>query len=164
MIRAGWCAVVAAGVCWRLVWCGADAAEDFVREAGGEFARGGWGLRKRDGERGQTTRVDGRGSRAVSGWVVPKQINRENIAGAVVLVVKDGKVLYSKGYGYADVEKKTPVTPDTLFRPGSVSKLFTWTAVMQQVQPGKIDLDANINQYLDFKIPETFPSPSRCGI
>src|SRR5512147_3192343 len=57
--------------------------------------------------------------------VMPLQLQRENIAGAVVLVVKDGKVLFAKGYGYSDVAKKTPVSPDsTLFRPGSISKLF----------------------------------------
>lgn len=91
--------------------------------------------------------------------VIPMQLKRENIAGATVIVVKDGKVLVEKGYGYADVEKKTPVTPQTLFRPGSVSKLFTWTAVMQQVEQGKIDLDRDINDYLDFKIPATYPKP-----
>jgi CubicO group peptidase (beta-lactamase class C family) len=69
-------------------------------------------------------------------------------------------VLYAKGYGYADVEKKTPVTPDgTLFRPGSVSKLLTWTAVMQLVEQGKLDLDRDVNDYLDFKIPATYPKP-----
>src|SRR5690606_35310692 len=48
----------------------------------------------------------------------------------------------------------TPVDPvATLFRPGSVSKLFTWTAVMQLVEQGKLDLDADINQYIDFEIP-----------
>ena len=76
------------------------------------------------------------------------------------LVVKDGKVLFSRGYGYSDVEKKTPVSPDsTLFRPGSISKLFTWTAVMQLVEQNKLDLDRDINTYLDFKIPATFPQP-----
>src|SRR5689334_2985915 len=70
---------------------------------------------------------------------VPMQLERENIAGAVVLVVKDGKVLFARGYGYSDVEKKTPVSADaTLFRPGSISKLFTWTAVMQLVEHGKL--------------------------
>ncbi|MGD0506947.1 MAG: serine hydrolase, partial [Terriglobales bacterium] len=55
---------------------------------------------------------------------------------------------------------KTPVTPDgTLFRPGSVSKLFTWTAVMQLVEQGKLDLDRDVNDYLDFKIPATYPKP-----
>ena len=85
---------------------------------------------------------------------IPYAINKGDIAGAIVVVVKDGQVLLQKGYGYADVEKKTPVDADrTLFRPGSVSKLFTWTAVMQQVERGKLDLDADVNQYLDFKIP-----------
>lgn len=92
--------------------------------------------------------------------VVPLQLKEQNIAGAVVIVVKDGKVLYAKGYGYSDVKNKKPVTTDaTLFRPGSTSKLFTWTAVMQLVQQGKIDLDRNVNDYLDFKIPDTYPQP-----
>lgn len=92
--------------------------------------------------------------------IMPLQLAREDIAGAVVLVVKDGKVLFAKGYGYADVGKKSPVTPDgTLFRPGSVSKLFTWTAVMQLVEQGKLDLDRDVNDYLDFKIPATYPKP-----
>ena len=80
-------------------------------------------------------------------------------------MVKDGQVLLQKGYGYADVEKKMPVDPEqTLFRPGSVSKLFTWTAVMQLVERGKLDLDADVNQYLDFKIPPgPDGEPSRCA-
>lgn len=79
---------------------------------------------------------------------------RSDIAGAVAVVVKDGRVLVEKGYGYSNVEKRTPVDPQrTLFRPGSISKLFTWTAVMQQVERGRIDLDADVNRYLDFKIP-----------
>jgi CubicO group peptidase (beta-lactamase class C family) len=85
---------------------------------------------------------------------IPFAIAEGNVAGAVVVVVKDGQVLLQKGYGYADVEKKKAVDPErTLFRPGSVSKLFTWTAVMQQVERGKLELDADVNQYLDFKIP-----------
>ena len=91
---------------------------------------------------------------------VPMQLEREDIAGAVVLVVKDGAIFFAKGYGYSDVDKKTPVTVDaTLFRPGSVSKLFTWTAVMQLVEQGKLDLDRDINDYLDFKIPAKFGKP-----
>src|SRR5262245_33505649 len=51
--------------------------------------------------------------------LLPMQLERENIAGAVVCVVKDGNVLLAKGYGYSDVDKKKPVSPDnTLFRPG----------------------------------------------
>jgi CubicO group peptidase (beta-lactamase class C family) len=91
---------------------------------------------------------------------VPMQLERENIAGAVVLVVKDGAILFAKGYGYSDVDKKTPVTVDaTLFRPGSISKLFTWTTVMQLVEQGKLDLDRDINDYLNFKIPPKFGKP-----
>ena len=92
--------------------------------------------------------------------ILPFQLKQENIAGAVIIVVKDGNVLFQKGYGYADVAKKTPVTPDeTLFRPGSISKLFTWTAVMQLVEQGKLNLDRDINDYLDVKIPATYPKP-----
>jgi len=79
---------------------------------------------------------------------------RGDVAGAVVVVVKDGAVLFEKGYGYSDMTARTAVGPDkTLFRIGSTSKLFTWTAVMQLVEQGKLDLDADINGYLDFKIP-----------
>lgn len=90
--------------------------------------------------------------------LVPLQLAREDIAGAVVVVVKEDKILFSKGYGYSDVEKKAPVSPEgTLFRPGSVSKLFTWTAVMQLVEQGKLDLDRDVNQYLDFKLSASQP-------
>ncbi|HZS59376.1 MAG TPA: serine hydrolase domain-containing protein, partial [Gemmatimonadaceae bacterium] len=91
---------------------------------------------------------------------MPLQIGRLNIAGAVVAVVKDGKMLFAKGYGYADVAHKRPVVAEsTLFRPGSISKLFTWTAVMQQVEQGKLDLDTDVNTYLDFKLPSAFGKP-----
>jgi len=86
--------------------------------------------------------------------MVPYMIQRGDVAGGVVSVVKDGKLLFARGYGYADLEKRTPVSPEnTLFRPGSTSKLFTWTAVMQQVEQGKLDLDHDVNEYLDFRIP-----------
>jgi CubicO group peptidase (beta-lactamase class C family) len=91
---------------------------------------------------------------------MPQQIEHADIAGAVVVVVKDGKLVFSKGYGYADVAKKVQISPETtLFRPGSISKLFTWTAVMQQVELGKLDLDRDVNDYLDFKIPPAFGKP-----
>src|SRR5436190_9575220 len=93
----------------------------------------------------------------VNAWLdgyIPIAIGRADIPGAVVVVVKDGQILTSRGYGYSDVKKRKPVDPhSTLFRPGSISKLFTWTAVMQQVQAGKLNLDEDVNKYLDFKIP-----------
>jgi CubicO group peptidase (beta-lactamase class C family) len=92
--------------------------------------------------------------------LIPSQLRNRNIAGAVVSVVKDGQVLFQKGYGYADLEAKKPVLPDqTLFRPGSISKLFTATAVMQLVEQGKLDLDRDVNDYLDFTIPKTYAEP-----
>ncbi|HRH43989.1 MAG TPA: serine hydrolase domain-containing protein, partial [Pyrinomonadaceae bacterium] len=92
--------------------------------------------------------------------VVPAQLTQNDIAGATISVVKDGKLLFAKGYGYSDVKAKKPVSPETtLFRPGSVSKLFTWTAVMQLVEQGKLDLNKDVNEYLDFKIPEAFGKP-----
>ena len=85
---------------------------------------------------------------------VPYALASGDIAGATVAVVKDGQLLTARGYGYADVAKRTKVDPaQSLFRPGSVSKLITWTAVMQMVDQGKLDLDADVNRYLDFKIP-----------
>ncbi|MGH7707687.1 MAG: serine hydrolase domain-containing protein, partial [Vulcanimicrobiaceae bacterium] len=91
---------------------------------------------------------------------VPFAIERGDVAGAVVSVVKDGQILVNRGYGYADLKTRRPVSPDeTLFRPGSIGKLFTWTAVMQQVERGKLNLDRDVNDYLDFKIPPAFGKP-----
>jgi CubicO group peptidase (beta-lactamase class C family) len=100
---------------------------------------------------GSLTRAD------LEAWLdgfMPYALERGDIAGSVVVVVKDGRILFQKGYGYADVAARKPVDPRrTLFRPGSVSKLVTWTAVMQLVEQGKLDLDRDINAYLDFEIP-----------
>ncbi|MEO5578493.1 MAG: serine hydrolase domain-containing protein, partial [Sphingomicrobium sp.] len=93
----------------------------------------------------------------VDAWLdgfMPYALKAGAIPGAVVVVVKDGKPLTMRGFGYSDLKAAKPVDPNsTLFRPGSVSKLVTWTAVMQQVQAGKLDLDKDVNTYLDFKIP-----------
>ena len=92
--------------------------------------------------------------------IMPQQLATADIGGVVISVVKDGKVIFAKGYGYSDVEKRTPVSADTtLFRPGSISKLFTWTSVMQLVEQGKLDLDRDVNDYLDFKIPSAYSKP-----
>jgi CubicO group peptidase (beta-lactamase class C family) len=93
--------------------------------------------------------------------VFAEQLEQYHIPGATVSIVQDGALLVAQGYGYADAELHTPVEPgQTLFRIGSVSKLFTWTAVMQQVEQGKLDLHADVNTYLhSFKIPATYPQP-----
>ncbi len=92
--------------------------------------------------------------------MLPYMLQRGDIAGGAVVVVKGGKVLFAHGYGYSDLEHRTPVSPDaTLFRIGSVSKLFTWTAVMQLVEQRKLDLDRDVNAHLDFRIPPRFGKP-----
>jgi CubicO group peptidase (beta-lactamase class C family) len=89
-----------------------------------------------------------------------RHMEENHIAGAAVAVVKDGQLFFTKGYGYADLENKIPVDPElTLFKIGSGTKVFTWTAVMQLVEQGKLDLDADVNTYLDFRIPDTYPQP-----
>ena len=85
--------------------------------------------------------------------MLPSALAMADVAGATLAIVKDDGVLLTRAYGLADVEKQLAVSAqDTLFRPASISKLFTWTAVMQQVEAGKLDLDHDINEYLDFKI------------
>lgn len=93
--------------------------------------------------------------------IFARQLADYDIPGAVVVVVKDGEILYKKGYGFANLEQRTPFDPDrTLFTIGSVTKLFTATAVMQQVQRGQLDLNADVNRYLTaFQVPSTYPEP-----
>ena len=86
----------------------------------------------------------------VNAWLdgyMPHVLSSNDMAGAVLVVVKDGQILTQRGFGFSNVTHRTPVDPArTLFRPGSISKLFTWTAVMQQVEQGRLDLDADVNR------------------
>jgi CubicO group peptidase (beta-lactamase class C family) len=92
--------------------------------------------------------------------ILPLQLERSDIAGASVLVMKDGQVLLQKGYGVADVKTGKQVDPQsTIFRLASISKLFTWVSVMQLEEQGKLNLDTDVNQYLDFQIKPAFDKP-----
>ncbi|HSL45052.1 MAG TPA: serine hydrolase domain-containing protein [Anaerolineales bacterium] len=93
--------------------------------------------------------------------LVTDLMNTNHIPGGAITVVKDGQIFFAKGYGYADLERSTPATADTtIFRTGSVSKVFTWTAVMQLVEQGKLDLNTDVNTYLThFQVPTTFGQP-----
>lgn len=94
--------------------------------------------------------------------VVAQQLASREVAGATVTVVHKGRVVLTRGYGYSDFAARTPVDGQrSLFRPGSVSKLFTWVALMQQIERGRVDLDADVNRYIDFKIPEFEGKPIR---
>jgi CubicO group peptidase (beta-lactamase class C family) len=77
-------------------------------------------------------------------------VNAENIhhPGAAVAIVKNGKVLYKKGYGYANLENDVPITPSTVFHIASLSKQFTALSVLLLVKDGKLSLNDNINKYL----------------
>lgn len=132
---------------WRLAFCAAALAlaavfsPPAVAQAPAVTSAAGHALTAADLE----TWLDG---------LMPSALHSAGVPGAVVVVVKDGQPLLEKGYGYADWERAVPVDPArTLFRPGSISKLFTWTAVMQLVEQGKLDLDADLNRYLDFEVP-----------
>ena len=93
--------------------------------------------------------------------LISSQLQKDHIAGAVVTVVSQGQTVFSKGYGYSDLEAQTPVDPArTLFRPGSISKLFVGVAAMQLVEQGRLDMSVDVNRYLkDFQIPATYSQP-----
>ncbi|WP_413163489.1 serine hydrolase domain-containing protein [Capilliphycus salinus ALCB114379] len=90
-----------------------------------------------------------------------EQMQEQHIPGGVVSLVKDGSIVFEKGYGYANVEEEIPVQADTtLFRVASLSKLFTDTAVMQLYERGSVQLDVDVNQYLKtFQIDSNFEEP-----
>jgi CubicO group peptidase (beta-lactamase class C family) len=85
----------------------------------------------------------------------------DGIPGAVVAVVQGDETLYLRGFGRADLAGSEPVPAQKmLFRAGSISKLLTWTAVMQLVERGLLDLQAHVNRYLHaFQVPATYPKP-----
>ncbi|WP_167132995.1 serine hydrolase domain-containing protein [Paramicrobacterium chengjingii] len=99
----------------------------------------------------------------VDAWldgILPSALDRADIAGATVSVVSNGELLTARGYGYADTGAEKLVDPaETLFRVGSISKVFTATAVMQLVESGDLDLDVDVSEYLDFTIPRQFDEP-----
>lgn len=89
-----------------------------------------------------------------------QKMKEEHIPGAVISVVQDGEIIFTKGYGYADLNKKTPVIPDkTVFRVGSLTKLFTATAVMQLCEQGKLSLNDDVNSRL-----RLFKLKTKCGV
>ncbi|MEJ2604707.1 MAG: serine hydrolase [Gammaproteobacteria bacterium] len=96
----------------------------------------------------------------IDGMIKPLMKDNNSPSGTVA-VMHRGELIFAGGYGYQDVEKQIPVDPETtLFRPGSVSKLATWVSVMQLFEQGKLDLDADVNSYLEtFRIEETFDEP-----
>jgi len=95
--------------------------------------------------------------------VVAAQKDLNHFVGVTVAVVANGELFFAKGYGFADKAAGKRVDPArTLFRIGSVSKLFTWTAVMQLTEQGRLDLKADVNRYLEgspVRVPDSYPQP-----
>ena len=81
--------------------------------------------------------------------IFTEEMEKEHIPGAAFVFVKNGAVIFSKGYGFVDLERTKPVSPErTIFRIGSISKLFTATAVVQLADRGKLNLQQDVNRYL----------------
>lgn len=76
------------------------------------------------------------------------EMDKNSVAGLSIALVDDQRIVWAEGYGYADREKKLPATADTLYRVGSISKLFTDTAAMQLAEQGKLDIDKPLRNYL----------------
>ena len=92
---------------------------------------------------------------------VEGRMKSQKVVGVTVSVVHGGETIFARGYGFDDLEAERPVEASrTLFRPGSISKTFTWTAVMQLYEQGRLDLDEDIRAYLpDLEIADTFEDP-----
>lgn len=109
------------------------------------------------------TSVDKGELEALVDGIMAAEMEKQNIPGAVFIFVKDGRVVFQKGYGLADVERGKPVDPETTIFPiASISKVFTGTAVLQLADRGKLNLDADVNRYLrTIRVPEGKPVTAR---
>lgn len=88
---------------------------------------------------------------------IPKGLNEHDIPGLSIALVDKDKIVWQEGFGYADKETNTPAKPSTIYRIGSLSKMFTSVAVMQLVDKGKIELDSTLDTYLpDFSMKSRF--------
>jgi len=93
---------------------------------------------------------------------VPRLMEEFHVAGVTVGVADSGDILFLGGYGNADLDKGTPVDPRrTLFRVGSITKLFVWTALMQLEEQGALRLEDPVTKYLDYELPDNFAEPIR---
>ena len=88
--------------------------------------------------------------------IVIAKMTEYRIKGLSLSIVKDGKTLYTKGYGFTSVDSENIVTPETRFATASITKLFTATAIMQLVEQGKLDLNKKLVEYIpNFKIKDS---------
>lgn len=92
--------------------------------------------------------------------VIQKEMETKQIPGAAVAIIQDGKLLFCKGFGVSNFETKEPASESTLFRVGSVTKMFTAAAVVSLAHEGKIDLDASVSDY----VPDLPPALAKVTI
>ena len=94
-----------------------------------------------------------------------ENMKKYSVPGVAISVVKDGNEVLKKGYGYSDIEGKVSVNPDkTVFPAASISKLFTATAIMQLYEEGKLDLNKNIDNYINpYKVINNYKKPVTCS-
>src|SRR5438105_2778730 len=84
--------------------------------------------------------------------LITRELADKQLPALSIALVDDQAIVWTKGFGYADPDKRMPATPETVYRVGSVSKLFTDIGIMQLVERGEVDLDAPVSKYLpDFK-------------
>lgn len=94
-------------------------------------------------------------------WFVHQQMKKHDVTGLSLALVDDQRIVWAEGFGYADKAHNVPATPETLYRAGSITKLFTATAIMQLVERGLIDLDQPLTTYLpEFSVKTRFPDSS----
>jgi len=90
---------------------------------------------------------------------IPRAMKRNNMVGLSVALIDDQRIVWSEGFGYADKSADKPANANTLYRAGSVSKVFTATAIMQLAEAGKLDIDAPLATYVpEFKLKSRFDS------
>ena len=120
-----------------------------------------WSEPVNDKDTGQETGLNDLSVSAFFDELIPGQMDEYNVPGATVSIVQGDRVVFLKGYGLANIEENQAVDPkNTLFRVASVTKLFAGTAIMQLIDQGKIDPDADINDYLnEFQVPASGFAP-----
>lgn len=96
--------------------------------------------------------------KAYLAWLIAGEMSSQGVEGLSIAVVDDQQIVWSQGFGYADTANHIPATPETVYRVGSISKLFTDTVVMQLADQGKLDIDKPLQTYVpEFSIHTRFP-------
>lgn len=98
-------------------------------------------------------------TRAYLAWMIEQEMARNEITGISIALVDNQQVIWQQGFGFADLENRIPATPETVYRAGSIAKVFTATATMQLAEQGKLDIDRPLSSALpEFSIKTRFPN------